>query len=293
MRVLVTGGTGFVGRHLLRTITGAGHAVRVVARSVHGGLPDDVEFMPGTVTDPGSIAAAAEGMDACVHLVAVIVERGGQTFYRINHQGTEDVLRACRDSGVSRFIQMSALGVREGLEPFPYLHSKFLGEEAVRASGFEWTVLRPGALFGEGAGFFTPIVWNARWLPVFPLPNGGRTKFQPLWVEDLARGVNACLGGTGVGETIEMGGPVVQTFRELAELVCEVLGKKRPMVSVPLWSARVFAAFQELRKNPLVTNKQLSMVVLDNVTDPANVPRSFGFEPKAMRDTDLRWLARL
>lgn len=293
MRVLVTGGTGFVGRHLVGALAAAGHHVRAFSRAAEGGLPEGIEFAPGSVTDHDTIRSAAEGMDACVHLVAVIVERGGQTFYRINHRGTEDVLRACTDAGVRRFIQMSALGVREGLEPYPYLHSKFLGEEAVRASSLDWTVLRPGALFGEGAGFFRPIVWNARWLPVMPLPRGGRTKFQPFFIEDLARCVNACLGGSGVRETIEIGGPEVKTFRELARLTCEVLGKKRPMVPVPLSAARVFATVQELRKDPLVTNKQLSMVVLDNVTDLDSVEKHFGFAPRAMRETDLRWLAKL
>ncbi|HEX9712620.1 MAG TPA: NAD(P)H-binding protein [Actinomycetota bacterium] len=293
MRILVTGGTGFVGGHAVPALVAAGHHVRVMARSVHGSLPEGVEFVPGTVTDVDSIRAAAEGMEACLHLVAVIVERGGQTFHRINAKGTEDVVRACADAGVTRFVHQSALGVREGLDAFPYLHTKWLGEEAVRASSLAWTILRPGALFGEGAGFFRPIVWNLRWLPIHPLPNGGRTKFQPLFVQDLARCIVACFEGTGVGETVEIGGPEVLSFRDLTEVVMDALGKRRPMVPVPLWGARIFATMQELRKEPLVTNKQLSMVVLDNVTDLDSVERRFGFVPSGMRETDLRWLAKL
>lgn len=294
VRILVTGGTGFAGRHVVPALADAGHQVRVLSRSVRKPeLPDGVEFTPGDVLEPTDLRRALEGMDACLHLVAILVERGRQTFYRVNQRGTADVARACSDMGVRRLVHQSALGVHEGLEPFPYLHSKWLGEKAVRDSRLDWTILRPGVLHGEGARFFRPIVWNLRWLPVYPLVNRGRTRFQPLWIHDLARCIAACFAGTGVGQTIEIGGPEILSFRQISEIVARALGKSRRMIDAPLAGARLFAAIQERRRDPLVTNQQLSMVVLDNVTDTDSVKSAFGFQPARMTDTDLRWLARL
>ena len=290
MRVLVTGATGFVGRHVVRALIAAGHQVRAMARS--GPFPAGAEPARGSVTEPSDVRAAVQGMDACVHLVAVIAERGAQTFEHVNHRGTLNVLRALADAGIPRLVHQSALGA--GPDPrFPYLRSKWLAEEAVRASDLEWTVLRPSVLHGDGAGFFRPIVWTLRWMPVYPLPRGGATLFQPVAVEDLARCVVRSLEGAGSKGTIDIGGPEVLDFRAIVETVMRALGKKRRLAKVPLWSARPFASIQQLRRNPLVTNRQLDMVVLDNTCDAESVRRAFGFEPQRMEDTDLGWLARL
>lgn len=163
----------------------------------------------------------------------------------------------------------------------------------MRASGLEWTVLRPSVLYGHGAGFFKPIVWTLRWMPVYPLPAGGRTRFQPLAVTDLARCVVRCLEGAAARETVDLGGPDVMTFEEIVRACSEAVWKRRRMLKVPLWTARPFAAIQGLRREPLVTNRQLDMVVLDNVCEADSVERRFGFAPERFADADLRWLALL
>ena len=165
MNVLVTGGTGFVGGHLARRLAAEGTNVRVASRSVPRRLPAGATHVAADVTDPSSLRDALTGVDAVVHLAAIIVERGLQTFERVNHQGTRNVIEAMRDAGVARLVHMSALGVGPD-ERFPYLLSKWRGEEAVRASDRTWTVLRPSVLHGEGCGFFRPIVWTLRWAPV-------------------------------------------------------------------------------------------------------------------------------
>ena len=197
-----------------------------------------------------------------------------------------------RAGGVERLVHLSALGAGPD-ERFPYLLTKWRGEEAVRASGLSWTVLRPSVLHGEGGAFFRPIVWSLRWAPVYPMVARGETRFQPLWIEDLARCVSACLRGEQTGATLDLGGPEIMTFSDIVQLVMATLGKHRRIVPVPVWAARPFAFVQGLRRDPLVTNQQLDMVVLDNTCAPDSVDRAFGFHPKRIRETDLRWLARL
>ncbi|MEX2557398.1 MAG: complex I NDUFA9 subunit family protein [Actinomycetota bacterium] len=291
MKVLVTGGTGFVGSHLVRRLRDEGFEVRVLGRDTDG-APHGVEVLAGSIADPEAVRRAVEGVDAVVHLVAIIVERGSQTFEAVNHQGTGKLVTAMESAGVRRLVHQSALGAGPD-ERFPYLRSKWLGEQAVRGSSLEWTILRPSVLFGEGAGFFRPIVWSLRWAPVYPMPAGGRTRFQPLAIEDLATCVVRSLRGEQVGAALDIGGPEVLTFSDIVRTVMKALGKKRRMVSLPVWAARPFALVQGMRKEPLVTNQQLDMVVLDNTCAPDSVERAFGFPPVRMADTDLRWLARL
>lgn len=291
MKVLVTGGSGFIGRHLVRSLKSDGFEVSALARNATS-VPQGVRFVSGDVTDPASLPSAVEGIDAVVHLVAIINERGTQTFDGVNVGGTRNVLGAMRAWGVDRIVHLSALGASKD-ERFPYLRSKWLGEEAVRASGRAFTILRPSVVHGEGAGFFRPIVWSLRWTPVYPMVAEGKTRFSPLWINDLSRCVAGSLRGEQTGATVDLGGPEVLDFSAIVRLVMEALGKKRRMVNTPVWAARPFAAIQGLRRDPLVTNQQLDMVVLDNATKPDSVPKAFGFDPVRMRDTDLRWLARL
>jgi uncharacterized protein YbjT (DUF2867 family) len=292
MNVLVTGGSGFVGDHLVRHLVADGSTVRVGSRFAPSRLPYGATHVHADVTDPASLRAAMEGVDAVVHLTAIIAERGSQTFERVNHQGTRNVVAAMRDAGVERIVHLSALGAGPD-ERFPYLLTKWRGEEAVRATDRAWTVLRPSVLHGEGAGFFRPIVWTLRWTPVYPMVARGRTRFQPLWIDDFARSVSLCLRGDHVRQTLDLGGPEVMTFSDIVRLVMAALGKHRRIVPVPVVAARPFALMQRLRRDPLVTNQQLDMVVLDNTCAPDSVERHFGFRPRRMRDTDLRWLARL
>lgn len=287
MKVLVTGSTGFIGSHVTRHLHGAGFEVRALTRGP-ASFPPGVEVVRGDISDP-----PVAGCDAVVHLVAIIVERGARTFDAVNVRGTMSVIRAMEAAGVRRLVHLSALGAGPD-DRFGYLRSKWLAEEAIRRSGLDATILRPSVVFGDGAGFFRPIVWSLRWMPVYPMVNRGLTPFQPIFVGDLCRCIEACLREERhVGATYDLGGPERKTFGELVELVRATLGKRRRFVNVPTWSARPFALANRLVKDPIVTNEQLDMVVLDNTTEIDSVSKHFGFEPVRITDTDLRWLALL
>jgi len=291
MKVLVTGGSGFIGSHLVPRLVHEGFEVSVLARR-EARTPRGARFVPGDIADPSALTAAMDGMDAVVHLVAIITERKAQTFERVNVRGTIGVLDAMAARGVPRIVHLSALGA--GPDPsFPYLRSKWQGEEAVRASDRTFTILRPSVVHGEGAGFFRPIVWSLRWAPIYPMVAKGRTRFSPIWIDDLATCVVSSLTGAADEATLDVGGPEVLTFSDIVRLVMETLGKRRRIVNVPLVAARPFALTQALRREPLVTNQQLDMVVLDNAVALDATERAFGFRPVRMRDTDLRWLAKL
>ncbi len=268
MRVAVTGATGFVGRHVVRELLRRGVLPVAAARDpsrARNLLPEGVEVRRADLS-PESLEMAFAGCDAVVHLVAVIVERGEETFDSVNVGGTQAAVEAARRAGVTRFVHMSAFGA--GPDPrFPYLRSKWLGEEVVRGSGLAWTILRPSVILGEGAGFLHPILTLARFSPVYPLPLGGRTRFQPVAAADVAEAVARCLErGETVGKELDLGGPEVLTFREITERILREAGMARALVSVPLWTAYPFAFFQEkLARRPLVTRGQLAMVMLDNV----------------------------
>ena len=188
MRILVVGGTGFIGTHLCRELHDRGHEVTALSRSAEsGGLPEDVRTVLGDVTAYESMAGAFEGQDAVVNLVALSPlfrpSGGNEMHFRIHEGGTANVVRAAEEHGVGRLVQLSALGADPDGET-AYIRSKGLAEGIVRDSGLEWVVFRPSVVFGDGGEF---VRYTKRLAPpyVTPLPGGGETRFQPIWVGDF------------------------------------------------------------------------------------------------------------
>ena len=248
MNVLVVGGNGFVGSHLCAELVDRGHDVRVLARNPEDGdLPDDVDTYAGDVTDYGSIEGAFDGQDAAINLVALsplFKPNGGDGMHdRIHRGGTEHCLEAAEEHDVDRFVQLSALGA-DSDGPTHYLRAKGRAEELVRESDRDWVIFRPSVVFGEGGEFvgFTKKLksWFAPGLPVYPLPGGGKTRFQPIWVGDLVPMLaDALADDDHVGETFEVGGPDVLTLREITNMVYESEGKSVTIVSLPMGMAKL------------------------------------------------------
>ncbi|HEY5058969.1 MAG TPA: complex I NDUFA9 subunit family protein [Gaiellaceae bacterium] len=275
MTVLVTGGTGFIGPHVV-------HALRVRELPVRALVRDrsraphlaawGAELVEGDVTDPASLRAACAGVDAVVHLVSII--KGSRAdFERVMVEGTRNVVAAAKEAGVRRFVLTSALGLDErSRAAVPYFAAKWQMEAALEASGLERVVLRPSFVFGRDGGVLPTFVRLARYAPVTPIVGPGTQRLQPIWVEDLAATYVAALElPEAAGRIFELGGPDAPTWNEFWRRLKRVLGSRRPSVHVPLGLMRLQAGLTERLPGAPVTRDQLTMLALgDNVvTDPS------------------------
>ncbi len=234
--VFVTGGTGFVGRAILRALAAEGHPVRVLVRPGHGHrvprLPGlEVHF--GDVTEVSSLRGAATGCEAVIHLVGIIRERAGFSFQDVHIRGTENVLAEARRAGVKRFVHMSALGARPGAAT-RYHVTKWAAEQAVRSSGIDFVIFRPAPVFGQGDQLFMYLASVLRWSPVMPVFGHGDYLMQPVYVDDVAQYfVRALDNQEAAGQIFELGGPDVFTYKQVLQIIMRASGRRRPLVRVP------------------------------------------------------------
>jgi NADH dehydrogenase len=291
VRVAVTGGTGFVGTHLVRTLSDAGHEVVALARGTkRRPRRPGVTFVRADLTDSPPLVDAFAGCDAVVHLVAVIREKRAQTFERVNRQATERVADAARQAKVPHLIHQSANGVDPDPR-YPYLASKWAGEQAVRASGVPFTVLRPSTIFGPGDGFFTVIARLVRLSLVGPIPfvvpvaGDGQALFQPIFIDDVVRCITIALerGPGSAAHTI--GGPEHLSYDDIVLTVKSALGARRLLLHIPvrLMLPPVFV-MEHVMPNPMVTLGQLRLLEKHNITRLDAVREAFGFDPERFAD---------
>jgi uncharacterized protein YbjT (DUF2867 family) len=300
MRVAVTGGTGFVGAHLVPLLLEHGHELRVVGRGARSTtLPAGLSPTFGDVVTGQGLAAAFAGADAVVNLVAVIRNQGVQTFESVNANGTRNVVEAAQAAGVRRLVQLSAIGADPDPQ-FPYLFSKWQGEQWLQGSGLEWAILRSSVIFGEGDGFFS-LLAKAISLPApfLVIPGDGTASFQPIAADDVAR----CLAmaveePSRAGHIYEIGGPEQMTLEEITIAVAEAIGKdwfgiakRKPLHLDPRMIRPAAVVMDKFMRNPLVTPQQLDMLVKPNVATSDAVQSQFGFEPKPLRP-NLGYLRR-
>ena len=289
MKVLVAGGDGFIGTHLCRELLDRDHDVTVLARSPEDAdLPSGVETARGDVTAYDSIAGAVEGHDAVVNLVALSPlfkpDGGDETHFRVHLGGTENLVRAAEEGGVARFVQMSALGADPD-GPTAFLRAKGRAEAVVRESPLDWRIVRPSVVFGDG-GEFVPFTKKLALPYVTPLPGGGNTRFQPIWVEDVAPMLADCVEDDDrEGEAYELAGPEKLTLAEVARLAHRAAGRPVNVVPIPMSVAGVgLKLADKLPKAPMGADQYRSLQS-DNTTDD-NAVGAFG-----VSEGDLRTLA--
>lgn len=284
--ILVTGGTGFIGQRLVARLVEGGEKVRVLARGVRQArLPQGVEVVKGDVRTGEGLPQAMEGVERVVHLVAIIREVGDQTFDGVIGQGTKNVVDAAKAVGVKKFVHQSALGARD--DPYYRYHkAKWDAEQAVIQSGLRYTILRPSLVFGPGDEFFTPLAALVRWNPVVPIAGDGRTRFQPIWLEDVVTCLLQCLKeGVHDDTIVEIGGPEHLTYDALVDVVKAIIGARRLKAHIPIFLMRPIASLMEFAlPRPPVTREQLKMLAIDNITEVDAVPRQFGFPPRRLAD---------
>ena len=293
--VLVTGANGFVGSHALPALLDAGHRVVALTRDEAGGVSllrrldagqrERTTVRHGDVTRPETLAAAFEGVDAVLHLVAIPRDLdGGSSLRRVNTEGTGNVLAAARAAGVRRFIHLGAMGVVDD-PSLHYASSKAQAIALVAASGLDWTVLSPSLLFGPRDGFFNILAGLVRLSPgVVPITGSGKARFQPLAIDDLARIVVRCIEDDAtIGHEYLLGGPRVWTYREIVEEVLRGMGKRRLLVPMPVAVIRLVAGTAERLHIPFpVATDQLRQLRFDNVGPLDGVRTAFGFDPRPM-----------
>lgn len=287
MNVLVTGGTGFVGSHLVPRLIAAGHHVSILARGSHrAALPENATVINGDVSSGVGLDAALRDIAAVIHLVAVIRERGEFTFDRVNHLGTANLVRAMQRQGVRRLLHLSALGASSDAR-YRYTYSKWQGEEVVRASSLDWSILRPSVLFGRGSGFIQSVRQTAAPMPILvPVPGSGQAIFQPIWVEDVVTCLLLALERPEtVGQTYEIGGPQYLTYDDVLDAILSKLGLRRIKVHIPLSLMRPLVALMEhVLPEPPVTSAELAQLDIDNTTAQDSVMRAFGFPAARLAD---------
>lgn len=285
--VTLFGGTGFVGRYVAQMLAHRGWRIIVAARNPDRALPLKTAGAVGQVVpvfanirDDASVAAAVAGADAVVNLVGLLFERGRQRFDAVHGEAAGRVARAAAAAGASRFVQISAIGASAD-SPSSYARTKAVGEAAVRAAFPGASILRPSVIFGPEDGFFNLFAGLARTAPFLPLFGGGTTKFQPVYVQDVAAAIVACLEQDGTaGQTYELGGPRVYSFRELMQLTLQQTGRKKRLVSVSWGLAALEAKLLGLLPKPLLTSDQVTQLKIDNVVGAgAKTLADLGIQP--------------
>jgi NADH dehydrogenase len=290
--ILVTGGTGFVGRHVVHALRAKQHDVRCLVRNPSRAQQLrswGCELVEGDVTDATSLQRAVAGCDSVVHLVSIITGRRID-FERIMEQGTRNLVAAARDADARRFVLMSALGTSERTKDLvPYYRAKWEMERAVKESGLEFVILRPSFVFGKDGGVLPTFLRQVRYLPATPVVGDGTRRLQPIWVEDIAQYIAAAVElPQAANRTFELGGPEQVTWNELYERIAKVLGKRRMRVNVPLSLVRAGATVVERLPRAPVTRDQLTMLAdADNVCDMGPALETFAI-PVIPLDEQIR-----
>lgn len=298
--VTVFGGSGFIGRYVVQRLARDGWTVRVAVRH-----PARAKFLKplgdiGQITplcvplqDSEAVATSLAGADAAINLVGILFEAGRQRFNSVQAEGPGLIARAAAEAGVKSLVHISAIGA-DPQAAARYARSKGEGEAALLEAFPEATILRPSVLFGPEDDFFNRFAEMSRFAPALPLIGGGRTRFQPVYVGDVAAAVMKALAEPACrGKIYELGGPKVYNFKELLEIMLKVIGRRRALVSLPFGIARLQAAFMELLPVPPLTRDQVTLLRQDNVVSAdALTFKDLGLEPTALEAIIPSYLER-
>jgi len=280
--ILLTGATGFLGGHLVKKLSEERMEVRCLIRpssAVQSLEGSGASLCEGDVTDVGSLKEATKGAKAIVHLVGIIQEGPGVTFEAIHSHGTRNLVEAGLESGVERFVYVSALGARADAITRYHL-TKWDAEEAVRKSGMEFTILRPSVIFGPGDGFTNTLADLCRKSPIIPVIGGGRYRLQPISVHNVVSAIVQSLnGGSALNKVIEMGGPDQLEFIEILDIIARSIGVRKVRLKIPSIPLRLLVGFMEkVMANPPVTVDQINMLLEENICDNKEMLETFDLQ---------------
>jgi uncharacterized protein YbjT (DUF2867 family) len=274
--ITIYGGSGFIGRHVVRALAKTGARMRIAVRRPElagflqplGGVGQIIPVQ-ANVRFPDSLLAPAKGADAVINLVGILAPSGKQTFKAVQDEGARHVAEAARAAGANVLVHGSAIGADPD-SPSVYARTKAAGEAAVKEVFPDAVITRPSVVFGPGDGFFNRFAALARLSPALPLIGGGKTKFQPVFAGDVAKAVMASLTGKAqTGAVYELGGPEILTMKEVMERVLAYTMRKRWLVPLPFPLAKLQGAILQLLPNPPLTLDQVRLLERDNVVSEA------------------------
>jgi len=291
--VCIFGGTGFLGRHITQDLARLGYRIKIATRipesayflKPYGDVGQIVPVQCGYSDD--DIAGVIKGCDLVINLVGILFEKGKSRFHKVHTALPETIAKACAAQSVAQFIHVSALGVDKSQSK--YGASKLAGEKAVLDAFPKATILRPSIVFGPDDSFFNMFAQLSTFLPALPLIGGGKTKFQPVYVGDIAQSIaniaenKMAKGVKAQGQIFELGGPDVESFKELFERLLDETGRKRALVTLPYPIAKVQAFFMGLAPKPMLTVDQVKSLKTDNVvSEGALTLKDLGVEASTM-----------
>ena len=274
--VTIFGGSGFIGKYVVRALVRDGWRVRVAMRRPHTGLDlkvignvGQVQLVQANLRFPESIERAVEGSDAVVNLVAILFESGEQSFEAMHVTGAETLANACAAHDINNLVHISALGADANSDS-DYARTKGEGEDIIRSAIPSADILRPSVVFGPEDNFFNQFAAMTSFAPALPLIGGGATKFQPIFAGDVAEAVAVCLKRGTKGETYGLGGPQTYTFKELLEFVLTTVDRKRLLLPLPWFAANAMGFAGELSGAipfvaPFLTRDQVKLLKNDNI----------------------------
>jgi uncharacterized protein YbjT (DUF2867 family) len=287
--ITVFGGTGFLGRHTVRALARQGHRIRVAVRYPHKGffLPPmgtvgQIAVIKCDVREPEQVTAAVAGAQGVVNLTGILSERGEQNFRAIHLQAAETVATAAAAAGAKTLVHVSAIGA-DKMAASEYSSSKGAGEERVHAAFPQAAIVRPSLVFGPEDDFFNRFAALASLLPALPLIGGGRTRFQPVFVGDVAAAIARLAREPALGsETYELGGPAIYTFKQLMEIMLRETDRRRLLVPIPFAIATLKAFFLQFLPGPLLTPDQVTLLKSDNVVTGPRTLATLGIAPASV-----------
>lgn len=285
-QITVFGGSGFLGRYVVRALAKKGWRIKVATRHPNRafflrpmGQVGQIGFFKCDVAEPEQVEAALAGSEAVVNLTGILYQRG-QSFQDVHVDGPAAIAEAAARHGVKTLVHVSAIGADPESQS-AYAQTKGKGEQRVREAFPAAIIMRPSLLFGPEDRFFNRFAEMARFSPALPLIGGGRTLFQPVFAGDVAAAIVAAIDNVSAqGRTYELGGPTVYSFRQLMEIILSVTERKRALVPMPFGLAFLQSIFLQLAPKPLLTPDQVRLLKKDNVVSPtAHTLKDLGIQP--------------
>lgn len=297
--VTIFGGSGFVGRHIVRALAKTGVNIRVAIRKPNealflktAGRVGQIELMQANICDPASVKRALKDTDAVINSVGILFETGSQKFLSVQAAGATNIAKLAKKAGIKRFIQISAIGASADSASI-YAQSKALGEREVMKAIPGAIILRPSLVIGPEDDFFNRFAQMASLAPALPLIGGGTTRYQPVQVYDLAACVVAALGAReDQAGVYDIGGPSIYSFRELMELLLVQIGRKRALIPMPYWAAGMIARVAQYAPKPILTPDQLILLREDNIVTGEDGLSAFGIAAQNIEAILPDYLAR-